>query len=263
VGALTAPAQDRVNTLARRWQRDGDESARAELVEQFLPLARNLARRYGRSSEPMDDLVQVASLGLVKAVDRFDTERGGSFQSYAIPTILGELRRYFRDSGWGVHVPRGAQERALSLRQARDLLTNQTGHAPTANQLAEYMEISIEQVLDGLQALNAYETSSLDAPAGDEDSAGTRGEAIGSEDVNYAQVDDATTVGSLMEELPSRDREILRLRFNEELTQAEIADRVGVSQMQVSRLLRRSIDRMRASLDEDVSVRRSPQPLLS
>src|SRR5438309_8521462 len=125
-----------------RWQQDRDEAAREELLNRFLPLARSLARRYGRSSEPFEDLLQVASLGLLKAMDRYDVERGHPFQSFAVPTILGEMRRYFRDSGWAVHVPRGAQERALKVRDAQERIANERGHAPTANQLAEYLELA-------------------------------------------------------------------------------------------------------------------------
>src|SRR5271165_2033187 len=147
-----------------RWREQGDEAAREELVEQFMPLARSLARRYGRSAEPLEDLLQVASLGLLKALDRFDPERGHAFPSFAVPTILGEMRRYFRDCGWAVHMPRSAQERALRVRDAKEHLTNERGRAPTVGQLAEYLELDIEEVIDALQALLSYETLSLDAP---------------------------------------------------------------------------------------------------
>src|SRR5271170_2626633 len=136
----TTGADDEVARLFERWQRHEDESAREELVERFMPLARSLARRYGRSSEPFEDLLQVASMGLLKALDRFDPERGNPFPSFAVPTILGEMRRYFRDSGWAVHVPRGTQERALRVRDAQDRLANELGHAPTVGHLAEYLE---------------------------------------------------------------------------------------------------------------------------
>src|SRR6202167_1378256 len=150
---LEAPsAVDRQRELFRRWQCDGDGAAREALVRMHMPLARGLARRYGRSSEPFEDLVQVASLGLLKALDRYDPERG-AFPSFAVPTILGEMRRYFRDSGWAIHVPRGAQERALKVRDAQERLANAKGHAPTVNQLAQYLELDIEEVLDALQAI--------------------------------------------------------------------------------------------------------------
>src|SRR5271163_2222239 len=160
--SLLASAES--SELFVRWQQEGDETAREELVEKFMPLARSLAQRYGRSSEPFEDLVQVASLGLLKALDRFDPARGHPFPSFAVPTILGEMRRYFRDSGWAVHVPRGTQERALRVRDAQDLLANERGHAPTVNRLAEYLELDTEEVIDALLAIQSYETLSLDAP---------------------------------------------------------------------------------------------------
>jgi RNA polymerase sigma-B factor len=233
--------------LFLRWQRDGDEAAREELVARFMPLARSLARRYGRSSEPFEDLLQVASLGLLKAMDRYDVERGHPFQSFAVPTILGEMRRYFRDSGWAVHVPRGAQERALKVRDAQERLANERGHAPTANQLAEYLEFDTEEVIDALQAIQAYETVSLDAPrpGADDDAGASYGDSIGGEDERYELVELDATVAAVLGHIPPRERMILKMRFVEDLTQTEIAERVGISQMQVSRLLRRSLDQLR------------------
>jgi len=233
--------------LFLRWQKQGDATAREQLMEQFMPLTRSLARRYGRSAEPFEDLLQVASLGLLKALDRFDPERGYAFASFAVPTILGEMRRYFRDCGWAVHMPRGAQERALRVRDAQERLTNERGRAPTVSQLAEYLELDIEEVIDALQALLSYETVSLDAPPpGAEDEAVTCGEALGHEDERYELVELDATVSVVLEHLPPRERLVLRMRFVDDLTQTEIAERIGVSQMQVSRLLRRSLDQLRA-----------------
>jgi len=231
-----------------RWQRDGDEGAREELVRRFMPLTRSLARRYGRSSEPFEDLLQVASLGLLKAMDRYDVERGHQFQSFAVPTILGEMRRYFRDSGWAVHVPRGAQERALKVRDAQERIANERGHAPTANQLAEYLELDTGEILDALQAIHAYDTVSLDAPrpGADDDAGASYGDSIGGEDERYELVELDATVAAVLGHIPARERAILKMRFVEDLTQTEIAERVGISQMQVSRLLRRSLDQLRA-----------------
>src|SRR6201989_711247 len=147
-----------------RWQQHGDHSARDELVGRFLPLARKLARRYAGAREPFEDLLQVASLGLVKAVDRFDADRGTAFSSFAVPTILGELKRYFRDLGWSVHVPRGAQEQALKVEEAQQNLTSRTGRPPTVDELALYLELSIEDVLDALETAGAHHSNSLDAP---------------------------------------------------------------------------------------------------
>src|SRR5437764_3125519 len=150
------------NELFVRWQKDGDQRAREELVDRFLPLARKLARRYAGAREPFEDLMQVASLGLVKAVDRFDAERGTAFSSFAVPTILGELKRYFRDLGWSVHVPRGAQEMALKVEEAQQRLTTRTGRPPSVNELAEFLEMSIEDVLDALETAGAHHSASLD-----------------------------------------------------------------------------------------------------
>src|SRR5580700_3428732 len=147
--------------LFTRWQEHGDRNARDELVTRFLPLARKLARRYAGAREPFEDLLQVASLGLVKAVDRYDSERGTAFTSFAVPTILGELKRYFRDLGWSVHVPRGAQERALKVEEAQQKLTLKHGRSPSVPQLAEYLELSIEEVLDGLETAVAHHSVSL------------------------------------------------------------------------------------------------------
>jgi RNA polymerase sigma-B factor len=242
----TVPTDDS-RQLFVRWQQDGDEGAREELLNRFMPLARSLARRYGRSSEPFEDLLQVASLGLLKAMDRYDTERGHPFQSFAVPTILGEMRRYFRDSGWAVHVPRGAQERALKVRDAQERIANEKGHAPTATQLAEYLEFDTEEVIDALQAIQAYETVSLDAPrpGADDDAGASYGDSIGGEDERYELVELDATVAAVLGHIPPRERTILKMRFVEDLTQTEIAERVGISQMQVSRLLRRSLDQLR------------------
>ena len=236
----TADSQE----LFERWRRDRDRDARDELIARFLPLARKLARRYAQSSEPYDDLVQVASLGLVKAVERFDPDRGFAFTSFAVPTIVGELKRYFRDTGWAIHVDRGAQERARRINEAQQAISARTGRPPRVDELAQYLELSEEEVLDGLQVAEAYGTVSLDAPlAGEEDA--TRIDAIGDEDQRLGLVDDQTTIFAAAKHLPQREREILFLRFGEDLTQSEIAERVGVSQMQVSRLLRRSLQRLR------------------
>ncbi len=241
---LSGPA--RTAELFRRWQERRDRRARDELIERFLPLARKLARRYASANEPFDDLVQVASLGLVKAVERFDPRRGFAFSSFAVPTIVGELKRYFRDTSWALHVDRSAQERARRIADARREIGAERGRSPTVVELAEYLECSTEEVLDGLQIGEAYDTVSLDAPRPSEDP-GTvsRLEAIGDEDERLQLVDDQATIFAAAQCLPERERQILFLRFSEDLTQNEIADRVGVSQMQVSRLLRRSLQRLR------------------
>ncbi len=230
-----------------RWHRDRDPRARELLVRRFMPLARSLARRYAHTSEPFEDLMQVASLGLLKALERFDPEQGAAFASFAVPTILGELRRYFRDSSWGIHVPRELQEQALKVGGAQDELAKQHGRAPTVHELAVYLELDTEKVLEALQAGQAYEALPLDAPAGsaDGDEGMTYLDALGSEDEHYALVELNATVATALKHLPPRERAIVRLRFIEELSQAEIGRRVGISQMQVSRLLRRSLEQLR------------------
>jgi RNA polymerase sigma-B factor len=228
------------------WQQHHDQRARDELVERFLPLARKLARRYAGAREPIDDLVQVASLGLVKAVDRFDTSRGTAFSSFAVPTILGELKRYFRDLGWSVHVPRGAQELALKVEEAQQQLTSRTGRPPTVDQLAQYLELSMEDVLDALETASAHHSTSLDAPRDDVDGESTTlAEAFGEEDKHYELVDASVTIAVAARELSTRERRVLVLRFVEDMTQTQIADEIGVSQMQVSRILRRALSRLR------------------
>lgn len=233
--------------LFLRCQRDREPAAREALVRQYMPLARGLARRYGRSSEPFEDLLQVASLGLLKAIDRYDTSRGHPFASFAVPTILGEMRRYFRDSGWAVHVPRSAQERALKVRDAQEHLASEHGRAPTVNQLAEYLEFDVEDVIDALQAVQAYETLSLDAPRPRRADGEVLpyGATVGEDDQRYELIELDATVTAVLKHLPPRERLILRMRFVEDLTQTEIAERVGISQMQVSRLLRRSLEQLR------------------
>jgi RNA polymerase sigma-B factor len=233
--------------LFQRWGQHGDQVAREALVRRFIPLARSLARRYDRSSEPFDDLLQVACLGLLKALDRFDPDLGHTFPSFAVPTILGEMRRYFRDSGWSVHVPRGAQERALKVRDAQERLANERGRAPTVKQLAEYLELDIGEVIDALQAIQAYEALSLDAPRpGADDDVMAYSDAMGKEDERFELVELDATITAVLGHISARERLILRMRFVEDLTQTEIAARVGISQMQVSRLLRRSLDQLRA-----------------
>ncbi len=234
-----------VQILFRRYQRHDDIAAREELVRRFLPLARSLARRYARSSEPYEDLVQVASLALLKSIERFDPERGIDFRAFAIPTILGELKRYFRDAAWSVHVPRRVQERALLVEGASERLTNERGRAPTVAELGAYLELSSEDVLDGLRAAQAYGTLSLDESPGASSREGdetTLGETLGSDDERYALVESDVALVGAIKKLPERDRRILYLRFVGELTQSEIAARIGVSQMQISRLLKRSLE---------------------
>jgi RNA polymerase sigma-B factor len=235
-----------------RWQKHGDQRAREELVDRFLPLARKLARRYAGPREPFEDLMQVASLGLVKAIDRFDTERGTAFSSFAVPTILGELKRYFRDLGWSVHVPRGAQEQALRVEEAQQQLASKTGRPPSIHDIAEFLEMSIDEVVDALETAGAHHSTSLDAPRDDgEDDSGSLGDAIGEHDERFELVDASVTISAAAQELSPRERRVLALRFVHDMTQTQIAERIGVSQMQVSRILRRALARLRELTVDD------------
>jgi RNA polymerase sigma-B factor len=225
--------------------KEGDGSAREQLIEHYLPLARRLASRYRHTSQSLEDLVQVASVGLINAVDRFDPDRGVNFAAFAVPTILGELKRHFRDIAWSVRVPRGLQERALEVERAATAMTA-AGENPTAESLAERLEMNIEDVLEALEARQALDALSMDAPQAtlDGDQV-TLADSIGREDEHYELVEEGVSVAAALEQIPERDRYILQLRFGEEMTQTQIAERLGVSQMQVSRLLRRTLRQLR------------------
>ena len=237
---------DEVRTLLRRWHEDGDRAARAELVERMLPLARSLARRYVGKGEPLDDLEQVASLGLLKAIDRFDVSRDVRFATFAVPTIAGELKRHFRDRGWMLRVPRDIQELSGRVTRARETLTRDLGRSPTVEEVARMLDAGVEQVLEGLRAADSYRLMSLDQPLGQ--GAGAL-EAIGGDDEGYELAEHRVLLRRGLDGLDAREREIVRLRYYEGLTQREIARAVGVSQMHVSRLIRRSIDTMRDSIE--------------
>ena len=232
--------------LFARYREHGDGAARDELVERFMPLARRLAARYQRAEEPFEDLVQVAALGLVKAVDRYDPARGTAFSSFAVPTITGELRRYFRDHTWAIHVPRELQERTLEVQRARERLWSELGRSPTVSEVANAIGAHEETVLEALQVASAYRAGSLDQPRrSDEDDQESVGAAIGDEDPAYELAEERARLQPLTRILTDREREVLRLRFAEDLTQAEIGERIGVSQMQISRLIRQSLARLR------------------
>ena len=242
------PRAEEDRRLLIRYHRHGDQAAREELVQRLLPLARRMARRYRRSDEPLDDLVQVATLGLIKAIDRFDPARETAFSSYAVPTMLGELKRYFRDNGWAVHVPRGMQERVMQVDSAVKDLSRRLGRSPSAAEVAEALDLSVEQVLEAMEAASAYDAVSLESYRfGDDGDGETYAESIGVEDDRFELVEYGATIEPTLQALPARDRVVLHLRFVEDLTQAEIAERVGVSQMHVSRLIRKSIEQVRAA----------------
>jgi len=227
--------------------RRGETGARNQLIERYMPLARSLALRYRRASEPLDDLVQVASVGLVKAVDRWDPDRGLAFSSYAVPTILGELRRYFRDSTWDVRPARDLQELCLAVEEARESLWSELGRSPTVSDIAGHVGRAPEQVVEALQATEGRSLRSLDAPVHEEEGdSASAGELIGDDDPEFDRVEAGVTIERLTAVLDERAREILRLRFQEDLLQSEIAEQVGCSQMHVSRIIRSSLEKLYA-----------------
>jgi RNA polymerase sigma-B factor len=241
--------------LMARCREDADPEAREELFRRFLPLARKLAARYSNPHEPLEDLVQVASVGLLGAIDRFDPDRGVRFPAFAIPTILGELKRYFRNTGWSAHVPRGAQELALRVDRAIREIEASSGHHPSVGDLAEYLELSREDVLIGLDAGSAHYSVSLDAPLsvseGDEQP-DTLSDSIGDVDESYGLVEASMSLSAAMGCLPFLERQALTLRLEHDMKQTEIARELDCSQMQVSRLLRRAADRLREMTDPDL-----------
>ncbi len=241
------PARDRrrETQMFRRYGTTRDPSLREELVRTYLPLARTIARRYESRRVPVEDLVQVAAIGLMKAIDRYDPARGIAFSSYAVPTMVGEVQRHFRDHTWGVRPPRELQERAQRVMNAGRELGAELGRPPTAGELATRLRLTLEEVVDALQACDARDITSLDRPrAAGEDGEGTIGDTMGGEDPGYARVEQRATAERLMTALDEREREILRLRFDQDLTQAEIGARVGCSQMHVSRLMRGALAKL-------------------
>lgn len=238
-----------VEGLLIAYHREGDERAREQALVELMPLVRALASRYAGRGEPLEDLIQVGSLGLIKAVDRFDVDRGVDFTSYAIPTIVGEIRRHFRDKAWAMHVPRRLKELSLRLSRTLDQLTTELGRSPTIAELALATGVDEEDVVDALDSTNAYTTRSLHAPyedGGDD----TLSDKLGTEESGYAEVEDGTLVAAGLDALDERERQIVELRFFEEMTQSQIAAEIGISQMHVSRLLRRALATMRGRIEE-------------
>ena len=227
-----------------------DRTLRDELVTAHMGLAEYLARRFTNRGEPLDDLVQVAALGLLKAVDRFDPERGLEFSTYATPTIVGELKRHFRDKGWAVRVPRRVQELHLRLGSVVSQLSQELGRSPTIGEIAQAATVSEEEVLEAIEAGHAYRFTSLDAPSGNDDEMSLSAE-LGSEDQGLIDSEHRVTLSPLIAQFPPRERMILHLRFFEGLTQSEIAGRLGISQMHVSRLLARALAQLRTQAEDD------------
>ena len=236
----------RERDLLRRYHVDGDPAARDQLAEEMLPLARALAGRYAGRGEPLDDLVQVACIGIMKAIDGFDLEREVRFSSYATPTVLGEIKRHFRDRTWAMRVPRGMQEQQLVIARARDRLTSELGRSPHVGELAKAVGLSFEEVLHTIQSQEARRVRSLEEPLGED---ATLADAVGGNDPEIDRAEIRVLLSDAFAVLSERDREVLRLRFAEDLTQTEISERIGVSQMQVSRLIRQSLARLRMDIE--------------
>lgn len=243
----TRQALDLLTVLDECAERD---HVRAQLVSLHLPLVEHLARRFRNRGEPHDDLVQVGVIGLLKAIDRFECGRGVEFSTYATPTVVGEIKRHFRDKGWSIRVPRRLQEMRLSLASATADLTQVLGRAPTVAELAEHLEVPEEEVLEGLESANAYSTLSLDAPDTRGEDGPTMVEAIGTVDKELEQVEYRESLKPLLAALDPRDRRILSLRFFHQMTQSQIAHEIGLSQMHVSRLLARTLNQLRVGLQD-------------
>ncbi len=225
------------------------EGARDSLVHLHLPLVEHCARRFRNRGEPFEDLVQVGTIGLIKSVDRFDPERGVEFSTYATPTIIGEIKRYFRDKGWAIRVPRRLQELRMQIGSATAELTQSLGRSPTASELAERVGCSVEEIIEGIESSNAYSTLSLDATDDSDDGTSSMLDALGADDAGLEHVEIRESLKPLLDRLEPREKRILLLRFFKNQTQSQIAEEIGVSQMHVSRLLSRTLDQLRASLE--------------
>ena len=261
-----AVAQARWSTRDRERERvliqllaelDPDDPARAaardELVTMHMPLAAFLARRFRDRGESLDDLTQVATIGLIKAVDRFDAERGVEFSTFATPTMIGEIKRHFRDKGWAIRVPRRLQELRISIGRATAELSQATGRSPTVSELAAHIGVSDEEILEGLESAQAYATLSLDATTGTGSETTTSlADTLGADDPSLGEVETRQTLHPLVATLPEREQRILHMRFYENMTQAQIAERIGVSQMHISRLLAKSLAQLRSGMEEPI-----------
>jgi len=249
--ALAADAE-----LLRRYYRLREPAVREELVRRYLPFARSMALRYRGGSEPTEDLIQVASLGLVNAIDRFDPDRGIPFVAFAAPTVLGELRRHFRDRVWNLRLPRGLQERVSKVDEAITKLTGRLERSPTIREIADYLDVSEDEVLEAFAAGDARRTMSFDQPvAGAEPDEMTIGARIGDDEVGFENVEHRATIAKGLPALSERERLVLKLRFVDDMTQSQIAERIGHSQMHVSRILRAALERLREAVEAEPDLR--------
>lgn len=249
--SLDEAEREHLRERFREFQETGDQAIRDELIEAHLRLAEHLARRFDNRGVPLEDLVQVASLGLVKAVERFEPERGLEFSTFATPTIVGELKRHFRDKGWAVRVPRRIQELHVEINGLVGTLTQRLGRSPTIDELARASGTSEEEVLEAMEAAQAYRSASIDAPSGGEESGLGLAGQLGDDDDNLFAAENKMLVADLIETLPKREQLLMRLRFYDGMTQTQIAERLGISQMHVSRLLSRSLAQLRERLEHE------------
>jgi RNA polymerase sigma-B factor len=244
-------------TLLRRYHEQGDRAAREQLIERYMSLVRSLARRYANRGEQLDDLVQIGAIGLIKAIDRFQLDRGVELTTYATPNIIGEIKRHFRDKGWAVRVPRGLQELSVQLSRLVEQLTVQLGRSPTIAEIADAADVEEEAVLEALESGRAYTSVSLSSAGGpDDDDELDPLESIGSDEHQYAVSEDRALLAPGFHALDERERRILHLRFFEGLTQSQIAQQIGISQMHVSRLIRRSLEKIRDEIGSEEPIRR-------
>jgi len=249
--ADTASDEELLRERFRRLRETGDPLLRDAIIVDHAWIPRTVARRFDQRGESFDDLAQVGSLGLVKAVDRFDPDMGTNFVSFAMPTVVGEVRRYFRDHTWSVRVPRSAKELKPLITKAIEQLQHETGRSPTVSEIAEHLQLDADTVLEAMEAAAAYRTSSLDAPTRDSDRANDSHRGLAQDDRDLGRIVNATAIRQLLDTLPGRSRMILYLRFFEHMSQAEIAEHVGTSQVHVGRLLKAGLEQLRAQIDPD------------
>lgn len=244
--------KEKTHELFRRYKEHGDMDAREKLVMSHLNLVRFLANKFKNRGEPLDDLMQVGYLGLLKAIDRFDPDRGLEFTTYATPTILGEIKRHFRDKGWSVRVPRRLQELSAKVNQATDALTTELQRSPTVEEIAEYLGASVDEVLEAMESSSAYTSVPLEAPgSSDADDTPSVLDRYASEDSDLSFTDDRLVIEEALKGFSPREREVIEMRFVRGMTQIEIAEQLGVSQVQVSRLLRRTLKKIQEKIDPD------------
>ena len=247
--------KERTHELFRRYKERGDEEAREQLIMSHLNLVRFLAAKFKNRGEPLDDLIQVGTVGLIKAIDRFDPSRGLEFTTYATPTILGEIKRHFRDKGWSVRVPRRLQELSSKVNQATDELTKELQRTPSTEEVASKLGVTVEEVLEAMESSSAYSSVPLEAGGSDDDDAPAVIDHYASVDQDLAASDDRMVIEDTIKEFSPREQEVIRMRFNDNLTQVEIAKRLGVSQVQVSRLLRRTLKKLQEKVDPEGLMR--------